>query len=83
MTIYDFTIESDLESLTASDQVDQKKTECTCFKTNKKKPWQREKSVAEELLNAFKQPKLCPMPTYISEADTVSVDDFMQSQVCL
>ena len=38
------------------------------------------KSVAEELLNALKQPKLCPMPTYISEADTVSVDDFMQSK---
>ena len=38
------------------------------------------KSVAEELLNALKMPKLCPMPSYISEADTVSVDDFMQSR---
>ena len=38
------------------------------------------KSVAEELLNALKQPKLRPMPSYISEADTVSVDDFMQSR---
>ena len=38
------------------------------------------KSVAEELLNALKQPKLCPMPSYISEGDTVSVDDFMQSR---
>ena len=38
------------------------------------------KSVAEELLNALKQPKLHPMPSYISKADTVSVDDFMQSR---
>ena len=38
------------------------------------------KSVAEELLNALKMPKLHPMPSYISEADTVSVDDFMQSR---
>ena len=37
-------------------------------------------SVAEELLNALKMPKLRPMPSYISEADTVSVDDFMQSR---
>ena len=35
-------------------------------------------SIAEELLIALKMPKLCPMPSYISEADTVSVD-FMQS----
>ena len=38
------------------------------------------KSVAEELLNALKQPKLRPMPSYISKADTVSVEDFMQSR---
>ena len=38
------------------------------------------KRVAEELLNALKMPKLRPMPSYISEADTVSVDDFMQSR---
>ena len=38
------------------------------------------KSVAEELLIALKQPKLRPMPSYISEADTVSVNDFMQSR---
>ena len=37
------------------------------------------KSVAKELLNALKMPQLHPMPSYISEADTVSVDDFMQS----
>ena len=36
-------------------------------------------SVAEELLNVLKMPKLHPMPSYISEADTVSVEDFMQS----
>ena len=36
-------------------------------------------SVAEELLNALKMPKLQLMPSYISEADTVSVEDFMQS----
>ena len=38
------------------------------------------KSVAEELLNALKMPKLRAMPSYISEADTISVDDFMQSR---
>ena len=37
-------------------------------------------SVAEELLNALKMPKLHLMPSYISEADTVSVDNFMQSR---
>ena len=37
-------------------------------------------SVAEELLDALKMPKLRPMPSYISEADTVSVEDFMQSR---
>ena len=36
-------------------------------------------SINEELLNALKMPKLRPMPSYISEADTVSVEDFMQS----
>ena len=36
-------------------------------------------SVAEELLNALKMPKLQPMPAYISEADAVAVDDFLQS----
>ena len=36
-------------------------------------------SIAEELLNALKMPKLHPMPSYISEADTVSIEDFMQS----
>ena len=48
------------------------------FKTNKR-TMAVGKSVAEELLNALKQPKLRPMPTYISKADTVSVDEFMQS----
>ena len=38
------------------------------------------KRVAKELLNALKMPKLRPMPSYISEGDTVSVDDFMQSR---
>ena len=37
-------------------------------------------SVAEELLNALQMPRLRPMPSYISEADTVSVEDFMQSR---
>ena len=37
-------------------------------------------SVAEELLNALQIPRLRPMPLYISEADTVSVEDFMQSR---
>ena len=37
-------------------------------------------SVAEKLLNALKMPKLCPMPSYISEANSVSIDDFMQSR---
>ena len=37
-------------------------------------------SVTEELLNALQMPRLCPMPSYISEADTVSVEDFMQSR---
>ena len=36
-------------------------------------------SVAEEILNALKMPKLWLIPSYISEADTVSVEDFMQS----
>ena len=36
------------------------------------------KSVTEKLLNALKMPKHRPMPSYISEADTVSIDDFMQ-----
>ena len=36
-------------------------------------------SIAEELLNALKMPKLWPMPSYISETGTVSVEDFMQS----
>ena len=38
------------------------------------------KGVAEELLDALKMPKLRAMPSYISEADAVSVDDFMQSR---
>ena len=50
-----------------------------CSKTNKR-TMAAGKSVAKELLNALKMPKLCPMPSYISEADTVSVDDFMQSR---
>ena len=50
-----------------------------CFKTNKI-TMVAGKGVAEELLNALKQPKIHPMPSYISEADTVSVDDFMQSR---
>ena len=37
-------------------------------------------SVAEELLNALKMPpEMQPIPSYTSEADTVSVEDFMQS----
>ena len=47
---------------------------------NKQKTMALGKSVAEELLNALKMPKLRAMPSYISEADTVSVDDFMQSR---
>ena len=50
-----------------------------CSKTNKI-TMAAGKSVAEELLYTLKQPKLCPMPSYISDADTVSVDDFMQSR---
>ena len=38
------------------------------------------KSVTEELLNALQMPRLRPMPSYILEADTVSVEDFMQSR---
>ena len=34
-------------------------------------------SVAEEPLNALQMPKLHPMPSYISEADTMPVEDFM------
>ena len=37
-------------------------------------------SVTEELLNAIQMPSICPMPSYISEADTVSAEDFMQSR---
>ena len=36
-------------------------------------------SVAEESLNALKMPSLRAMPSYISEADSISVDNFMQS----
>ena len=36
-------------------------------------------SVMEELLTALKLPKLQPMPAYISEADAVTVDGFLQS----
>ena len=37
-------------------------------------------SVTEELLKAIQMPSMYPMPSYISEADTVSVEDFMQSR---
>ena len=37
-------------------------------------------SVAEELLKAIQMPNMRPMPSYISEADTVSVEDFMTSR---
>ena len=47
---------------------------------NKQKTMAAGKSVAEELLKALKIPKLRAMPSYILEADTVSVDDFMQSR---
>ena len=39
-----------------------------------------EQSVAEELLKAIQMPNMRPMPSYISEADTVSVEDFMTSR---
>ena len=39
-------------------------------------------SVAEELLNALKMPKLRPMPSYISEADTMSVEGLHAVQLC-
>ena len=37
-------------------------------------------SVAEELPKAIQMPNMRPMPSYISEADTVSVEDFMTSR---
>ena len=37
-------------------------------------------SVAEELLKAIQMPNMRPMPSYISQADTVSVEDFMTSR---
>ena len=37
-------------------------------------------SVAEELLKAIQMPNMRPTPSYISEADTVSVEDFMTSR---
>ena len=37
-------------------------------------------SVAEELLKAIQMPNMRPMPSYISEADTVSIEDFMTSR---
>ena len=37
-------------------------------------------SVAEELLKARQMPNMRPTPSYISEADTVSVEDFMTSR---
>ena len=35
-------------------------------------------SVAEELLKAPQMPQMWLMPSHISEADTLSVDEFMQ-----
>ena len=79
MLFLDSPIEFDLEGLPASDCVDQKEQGAHASKQTKR-TMAAGKSVAEELLNALKQPKLCPKPSYISEADTVSVDDFMQSR---
>ena len=75
----DYPIKFDLEGLQASDCVDQKE-QGACASKQTKRTMAVGKSVAEELLNALKQPKLRAMPSYISEDDTVSVDDFMQSR---
>ena len=53
------------------------RTGCTCSKQTDR-TMVAAKSVAEELLNALKMPKLCPMPSNILEADTLSVEAFMQ-----
>ena len=74
----DSPIKFDLKGLPASDCVDQKE-QGACASKQTKRTMVAGKSVAEEILNALKQPKLCPMPS-ISEADTLSVNDLMQSR---
>ena len=63
----------------ASDLVDIRKNWVHMLKTSKR-TMAAETSVTDGLLNALKMPTLQPMPSYISEADTVSVEDFMQSR---
>ena len=63
----------------ASDLVDIRKNWVHMLKTSER-TMAAKTSVAEELLDALKMPKLRPMPSYISQADTVSVEDFMQSR---
>ena len=74
MTNQDFKTDSDTGGLTASDQVDIRKNRVHVLKTNKR-TMAAGKSVAEQLLNALKMTKHRPMPSYISEADPVSIDD--------
>ena len=54
------------------------RTGCTCSQQTNR-TMVAGTSVAGELLNALRMSKLWPMPSYISEADTVSIEDFMQS----